>query len=259
MSAPIVPPPAASPAGASPRRRGRSLAQEVVDALTAQIEAGTLRPGDKLPTETEVMLAQGVSRTVVREAISRLQAGGLVETRHGIGSFVLARASRPVGIDPATITTIRDVLAILELRISLESECASLAAQRATPDDLAALRRALDAISAAAKSGGETATLDYAFHLQIAKATGNRYFVDIMAQLGTTLIPRTRLNSASFAEDDADRYAARLGQEHEDIYEAIARRDQEAARAAMRTHLAKSRERLRRAHEAAGQAGGDSA
>src|SRR5258708_6710094 len=127
----------------APRRRMRSLAQEVVDALTAQIEAGTLRPGDKLPTETEVMKAQGVSRTVVREAISRLQASGFVETRHGIGSFVLERKRQPVGIDPATITTIRDVLAILELRISLESECASLAAQRATPEAVAALRRAL--------------------------------------------------------------------------------------------------------------------
>ncbi len=239
----------------APRRRMRSLAQEVVDALTAQIEAGTLRPGDKLPTETEVMKAQGVSRTVVREAISRLQASGFVETRHGIGSFVLERKRQPVGIDPATITTIRDVLAILELRISLESECASLAAQRATPEDVAALRRALDAIAAGAKAGEETVQLDYQFHLLVAKSTGNRYFVDIMSQLGTMLIPRARVNTASFADDDRDRYAARLAHEHEDIYEAIARHDQEAARAAMRTHLTKSRERLRRAHEAAEQAG----
>ncbi|OXH87938.1 GntR family transcriptional regulator, partial [Burkholderia multivorans] len=125
MSVPTLP--------AAPRRRARSLAQDVVDALTAQIENGTLRPGDKLPTETEVMAAQGVSRTVVREAISRMQASGLIETRHGIGSFVLEPSRRQaLGIDPATITTLRDVLAVLELRISLESECASLAAQRAT-------------------------------------------------------------------------------------------------------------------------------
>ncbi|MGM3346952.1 FadR/GntR family transcriptional regulator, partial [Bacillus cereus group sp. BC23] len=77
MSVPTLP--------AAPRRRARSLAQDVVDALTAQIENGALRPGDKLPTETEVMAAQGVSRTVVREAISRMQASGLIETRHGIG------------------------------------------------------------------------------------------------------------------------------------------------------------------------------
>lgn len=65
MSVPTLP--------AVPRRRGRSLAQDVVDALTAQIESGTLRPGDKLPTETEMMVTQGVSRTVVREAVSRMR------------------------------------------------------------------------------------------------------------------------------------------------------------------------------------------
>ncbi|AOR67187.1 GntR family transcriptional regulator [Burkholderia stabilis] len=237
---------------AAPRRRARSLAQDVVDALTAQIENGTLRPGDKLPTETEVMAAQGVSRTVVREAISRMQASALVETRHGIGSFVLEPSRRQaLGIDPATITTLRDVLAVLELRISLESECASLAAQRANETDLAALRRALDAIATGAGGGRDTAQLDFQFHLQIAQSTGNRYFVDIMTQLGTSIIPRTRVNSARFAGDDLERYVGRLNHEHEDIYEAIARHDPEAARAAMRTHLTNSRERLRRAHEAA--------
>ncbi|AOI98492.1 MULTISPECIES: FadR/GntR family transcriptional regulator [Burkholderia] len=244
MSVPTLP--------AAPRRRARSLAQDVVDALTAQIENGTLRPGDKLPTETEVMAAQGVSRTVVREAISRMQASGLVETRHGIGSFVLEPTRRQaLGIDPATITTLRDVLAVLELRISLESECASLAAQRANDTDLAALRRALDAIASGAGGGRDTAQLDFQFHLQIAQSTGNRYFVDIMTQLGASIIPRTRVNSARFAGDDLERYVGRLNHEHEDIYEAIARHDPEAARAAMRTHLTNSRERLRRAHEAA--------
>jgi DNA-binding FadR family transcriptional regulator len=189
MSVPTLP--------AAPRRRARSLAQDVVDALTAQIENGTLRPGDKLPTETEVMAAQGVSRTVVREAISRMQASGLIETRHGIGSFVLEPSRRrALGIDPATITTLRDVLAVLELRISLESECASLAAQRASDADLAALRRALDAIASGAGGGHDTAQLDFQFHLQIAQSTGNRYFVDIMTQLGASIIPRTRVNSA---------------------------------------------------------------
>jgi DNA-binding FadR family transcriptional regulator len=72
-----------------------------------------------------------------------------------------------------------------------------------------------------------------------------------MTQLGASIIPRTRVNSARFAGDDLERYVGRLNHEHEDIYEAIARHDPEAARAAMRTHLTNSRERLRRAHEAA--------
>jgi len=69
-----------------PRKR-RSLAQELVTVLSEQIRDGLLKRGDKLPTESAIMEAHGVSRTVVREAISRLQAAGQVETRHGIGTL----------------------------------------------------------------------------------------------------------------------------------------------------------------------------
>ena len=77
------------------RRKHRSLAQELVAELSQQIRDGVIKRGDKLPTESAIMQAQGVSRTVVREAISRLQASGLVETRHGIGTFVLDTPAPP--------------------------------------------------------------------------------------------------------------------------------------------------------------------
>src|SRR5687768_9435738 len=77
-------------AGQAPlRRRSRSLAHDLVEGIGAQIQGQALKPGDKLPTESAIMQSYGVSRTVVREALSRLQAAGLVETRHGIGTFVL--------------------------------------------------------------------------------------------------------------------------------------------------------------------------
>lgn len=79
---PIQPP-------ATPRKRSTNLAQGVVDDLTQRILLGQLKPGEKLPSESTIVLEHGVSRTVVREAISKLQASGLVETRHGIGTFVL--------------------------------------------------------------------------------------------------------------------------------------------------------------------------
>ncbi|MGQ7815912.1 FadR/GntR family transcriptional regulator [Metapseudomonas furukawaii] len=234
-----------------PRRKHRSLAQELVSELSQQIQNGVIKRGEKLPTESAIMEAQGVSRTVVREAISRLQAAGLVETRHGIGTFVLDTPS-PMGfrIDPATIVTLRDVIAILELRISLEVESAGLAAQRRSPEQLKAIREALDVFLNAAH-GTDAVGSDFQFHLQIALATGNRYFTDIMTHLGTSIIPRTRLNSARIAHADHEQYMARLVREHEEIYEAIARQDAEAARAAMRLHLTNSRERLRQAHEEA--------
>ena len=234
-----------------PRKR-RSLAQELVTVLSEQIRDGLLKRGDKLPTESAIMEAHGVSRTVVREAISRLQAAGQVETRHGIGTFVLDTPS-PSGfrIDPATVVTLRDVLAILELRISLEVESAGLAAQRRSDEQLATMRAAHDALQESAAHASDAVASDFAFHLEIALSTGNRYFTDIMTHLGTSIIPRTRLNSARLAHDDHQHYMDRLSREHEEIYEAIARQDSDAARAAMRLHLTNSRERLRQAHEEA--------
>lgn len=243
----------ATPLVQAPLKKHRSLAQGVVAHLTDGIRNGSLKPGDKLPTESEIMRLLGVSRTVVREAISHLQAAGLVETRHGIGTFVLEppppAPMAMLGLDPATVVTMRDVLALLELRISLETEAAALAASRRSDPQLAGLRAALDSFETCARNGDPTVEPDMEFHLLIAQASGNRYFHDILGHLGTNIIPRARLNSARLPQDDPAHYLERVIHEHEDIYSAIARRDPEAARAAMRTHLGNSRERLRRAQE----------
>ncbi len=248
------PAPAPAPFVARERQRGRGLAHSLVDDFSARIRDGALRPGDKLPTESAIMQAFGVSRTVVREALSKLQAGGLVETHHGIGTFVLQpRAAGVFRLDAGDIATSVDVLAVLELRISLETESAGLAAMRRTEEQLQAMRRALDDFEANVAQAGDTVAPDFRFHLQIAQSTGNPYFADIMSHLGTTIIPRTRINALRNL-DRGSEYLSRVNREHEEIYAAIARRDPESARAAMRIHLTNSRERLRVAQEAARQA-----
>ena len=160
-------------ASAAPPRRARNLAEFVVSYVTEQIASNALKPGDKLPTESQLMVTLSVSRTVIREAISRLQAGKIIETRHGIGSFVLEPQREKLGIDMVPATTLRDVLSILELRISLETECAGLAAQRAKPDDLARMRAALDAIEATRHNGLDSVDADLQFHISVARATGS--------------------------------------------------------------------------------------
>jgi GntR family transcriptional repressor for pyruvate dehydrogenase complex len=239
-----------APLPSAPPKKHRNLAQGVVAYISTSIQDGTLAPGDKLPTESEIMRILGVSRTVVREAISHMQAANLVETRHGIGTFVLEPAPpNTLGLDANTVVTVRDVLALLELRISLETEAAGLAAMRRSDAQLQQLRSALDTFQESARSGGETVPSDLQFHLLVAQASGNRYFHDILSHLGSNIIPRSRLNSAKLAKDDPKTYMERVVNEHEDIYNAIARKDPEAARAAIRTHLSNSRERLRRAQE----------
>lgn len=234
--------------------RNRNLAEHVVNYVNEQIASRALKPGDKLPTESSLMTLLGVSRTVVREAISRLQAMSVIETRHGIGSFVLEPRREPLDLDVVPASTLNDLLSVLELRISLETECAGLAAQRASERDLANIRTALDAISSATRGGGgSSASADLQFHVSVARATGNRYFVDILTQMGAALIPRHRIDSAGIAHSDPKAYAELVNREHESIFEAIARHDPEGARAAMRMHLSSSRERLRRAAAAAGE------
>jgi DNA-binding FadR family transcriptional regulator len=235
-----------------PRRRPVSLTQEIMDEMKTRIRNGQYKPGEKLPTEPEVMAEQGVSRTVVREAMSRLQAAGLVETRHGVGTFVLPAARQTAHpLDFSTVVTLRDVLAMLELRISLETEAAGLAALRRTDAQLQHMREALRAFEDGIDRGESSVEADYQFHLQIALATHNKYFEDFYRYLGTSTIPRTRLDTSQFSTEPGRGYLSRTNREHEDILNAIARQDSQSAGAAMRMHLSNSRERLRRASEAA--------
>jgi DNA-binding FadR family transcriptional regulator len=230
-------------------RRPRSLAQSVVEHLQRRIRHGELKPGDKLPTELEITRAFGVSRTVVREAMSRLQAAELVETRHGIGTFVREGAEQaPFRIAPVDVSTLAELIAILELRMSLEAEAAALAAERRSAADLAGMRRALAQFERQIARSEDAVQADFDFHLRIAQAAGNRHFPELIRYLGTMLFPRTRVNSAQLAGQARLAYLRRVNREHVRIYAAIERRRPAAARAAMRAHLAKSRERLRRAH-----------
>ncbi|MDR1934804.1 MAG: FadR family transcriptional regulator [Candidatus Accumulibacter sp.] len=240
-----------SKASVLPRRRPVSLAQEVMSDLMDRIRSGQYKPGEKMPTEPEVMAEQGVSRTVVREAISRLQAAGLVETRQGVGTFVKSSVKHLVyPLDLSTLVTIRDVLDMLELRVSLEAEAAGLASTRRTDEQLRHMREALLAFEEDANHGGLSVEADYQFHLQIALATHNKYFEDFYRYLGTSIIPRTRLDTSQFSAEPGQSYLFSTNREHESILDAIIRQDAPSASAAMRRHLSNSRERLKRASEA---------
>jgi GntR family transcriptional repressor for pyruvate dehydrogenase complex len=196
-------------------KRGRNLAERLLDELAAEIRHGILRPGDKLPTEAQVVDRFSVSRTVVREALSKLQAAGLVETRHGVGTFVSERR-RDLGfrVDAAEIGTVMDIVAMLELRISVESEAASLAARRRNKIQLREMRAALDAFEANIGLDGDTVTPDLRFHMLIAEATGNPYFAGLLGSFGTKAIPRTRVNSPGVAREERARYVTPVAYKH---------------------------------------------
>ena len=228
-------------------RRPRGLVTEIVDALASSIRAGDIKPGDKLPTEAAIMARFDVSRTVVREAISKLQASNLVATRHGIGTFALEQIDpKTFQISPVDFATVNDVISVLELRISLETESAGLAALRRTSANLDAMQQALDSFETSLKGESDAVPSDFQFHLEIAKATGNRHFAELMTYLGENIIPRTRVNTPARAREDRDTYLKRVHTEHQAILAAIRTQKPDAARAAMRLHLSNSLERLQK-------------
>jgi len=228
-------------------RKARSLGLDLVDKLTADMRMGRLQAGEKLPSEAEIMKQFGVSRTVVREALSKLQAAQLVETRHGIGTFVLPQNSAPTfQISPHQLGTLHEVIALLEFRISIETEASALASQRRNAENLTAMQDAMEAFANAIEAGRDAVQADFRFHQEIAHATHNKHFKDLMHSLGTGAIPRGRLQNTLPADANRLAYLRRVHQEHESIFNAIAAQDPEAARAAMRTHLSNSRDRLKK-------------
>ncbi|GGN36940.1 MULTISPECIES: FadR/GntR family transcriptional regulator [Marinomonas] len=210
----------------------RNLAQKLVQEILHKIDNKEWSPGDKLPKEADIMQTHGVSRTVVREALQRLQASGHVETKHGIGTFILQ--SKGQGPMDLSFDYVNDAVEILELRIGLEVEIAGLAALRRSDEQLVEIRKALDALRAIDRNGhvSDAGLADFNFHLLIAKSAGNHYFVDIMKHMENSLVPRKRID------------VAHVNHEHEEVYAAIERGDSYAARAAMRLHLTNSRERF---------------
>jgi DNA-binding FadR family transcriptional regulator len=217
--------------------------QRVVAGLKDKILSGELAPGAKLPSEAELLAEYAVSRTVVREAVSRLQAEGLVETFQGRGSFVLA-VPEPSSftLESSTIRSHHDVLDMVDFRLGVESEAAALAAARITPASAEAIEAAMAGFTKAGAEGAVEA--DFAFHRAVAAATGNRFYVDLLDSLGPMMImlPRTRLGDA-YSMTDAT-HVERVQREHDNVAAAVLAGDVDTARAAMRVHLGNTRRRL---------------
>jgi len=220
-----------------------SLSDQVTEALLARIESGQLKPGEKLPPEAVLAPEFGVSRTVVREAISRLKHEGLVESRQGSGVFVrLQPAISSLKIDDSVLESRESILQIVELRRAIESEAAALDAQRSSSSQLTEMETALDVIDAEVSAGGDGVEADVAFHRSIAQATGNPFFlktIDFLAQYLKAATRMTRGNEVRRVE-----FLRQVREEHGAIIGAIRDRDAVRARNAAATHMYNAARRL---------------
>ena len=220
-----------------------SLVDAVVLQLRDSVERSGLSSGDRLPSEPKLVEQLGVSRTVLREAISRLQSIGLLVVKRGVGTYVADRddLANCVKLFRTTMAiSSKDLAQFIELREAIECQAARQAALRAGDEDLAELESLCRQMEGEGQDYHEAMRLDLKFHLKIVASTGNKLMLSVLeviqefmleGMLRTTPKPRQRLLSQRY---------------HMAIVDAFRRRDPDAAEQAVREHMALLLRRLQK-------------
>ncbi|MCP8689463.1 FadR/GntR family transcriptional regulator [Marinobacterium sedimentorum] len=219
-------------------RQSGSLSSNVASQLENMLSQGKISVGQKLPTENALCDMFGVSRTVIREAITQLKSLGLVETKRGVGTTVLRNSPAETfyahTINP---TAVEDILHILELRLVVETAACELAALRRDDDDMQHIETTMEAFHQARLEHKMARKEDYDFHLSIAAASKNPFFKSFYEQFNKNIIPRTSIVDSNIDQAASEEYLDRIEKEHSDIVAAIKSKNPEAARQAMHQHL----------------------
>src|SRR3984893_5871096 len=166
----------------TPASEPSRLPDRIYEEILERIVSGKFSIGDRLPSENQIGTEYKVSRAVVREALSRLLADGVVVTRQGAGTFVHRKPGREF-LRLAPIGGIADLMRCFEFRIALEGEAAYLAAQRRTDENIEAISETFERLNEANKVGEVAVQLDIAFHKAIARASRNQLFVQTLEAL----------------------------------------------------------------------------
>jgi GntR family transcriptional repressor for pyruvate dehydrogenase complex len=214
----------------------RRVSDQVFEQLRELIFRGEFKPGERIMPERELSEAMGVSRTSVRDAISKLVAVGLLEQRQGQGTFVRLRATEEKQPLAAAMESEEATLEdLLEVRMGLECNSAALAARRALETDLQFLEKSIDEMRAEVAAGRLGTEADVSFHMAISYATKNPLQVWLMRSFYDYLFISIRKNLAHLYEDPAN--IEKIVQQHTRIFHAV--RDHDARRAfdAMKTHI----------------------
>jgi len=221
--------------------RRTSLVSEVVTLLREVIESQGLAPGDRLPTEAELVESLEVSRPVLREAISQLETLGLVRVKRGRGMFVGDRDSLAGCLKlvrTAMAVTPRDLTQFTELRSALECHGAQRAAELATEADVAELEALYDEMDQRDLTYEKAIGVDFAFHRKLIEITGNELILNVMTVLQEFVVEAMQQTTPRPRDRSVSR---RL---HRAILEGVRKGDPEAAERAMREHMEVTRVRL---------------
>lgn len=216
-----------------------STVEAVVNLLTGRIHAGVYPPGSKLPSERLLQMEFGVGRLALREALSRLNAMGIIATAHGRGTYVQdgvkSTALKNVLIPHFALNDPKRLAELVEARAMLESELAGLAAQRRTTEGSQCLEKLLDREVTMKTPWEEIADIDLQFHQQLATFAGNPF----LASMHEALISHIHLFLRAFVKNKNNPPAVLAA--HRPLLQAIQAGDQEEARRQARLHITSSR------------------
>lgn len=219
------------------------LSDQLYGQILDQIVSGRLREGERLPPEKDICAMFGVSRPVVRDALLRLRADGLLQTRQGSGTYVMRRPADRL-MQFATTVELAVFLRCVEARMPLETACARYAAERRTTAQLTRIQQAHERLcSDVEETGHITPDSDLAFHAAIAAATGNEFFSDLLQHIHEAVKGFISL-SLSLTRTSSERRVRQVLNEHTYILEAIQAQEPEEAETAMRFHIGQSRRRV---------------
>lgn len=211
-----------------------TLGEQVAEQLADQIVGGRWRSGDKLPSESELCATLQIGRSTLREALKSLAFVGMVQMRPGEGTYVLDGTQPLVDQIHAKglLKSENSLAAVVEARLALETELASLAAERATPADFERMEQILEEMRSALTSGaGNYAALDVEFHMTIARAARSEVLFRLLEAI------RSAVQEFISKSQDLPGIRETAHQYHSKLISTLKERDPEKARRMMRKHL----------------------
>ncbi|WP_213303524.1 FadR/GntR family transcriptional regulator [Paraburkholderia sacchari] len=216
-------------------QKAPNMPARIYSDILSRIIEGEYKEGERLPTEHMLAERFATSRPTVREALAQLRADGIIATRHGSGTTVMRRPDPDVRRF-APLETLSDIRRCYEYRVVVEAGAAALAAQKADDADVAAIRHEWDNLQTIVETSGIGAKDDFAFHMAVARASKNQFFITALSGIQEQMVFSMNLSRNLSLVKSIERQRI-VQQVHLEVLEAIQAHDSERASRAMRDHL----------------------
>ncbi|MFD2831564.1 FadR/GntR family transcriptional regulator [Corticicoccus populi] len=213
----------------------KKIYEEIVDLIIQKIKEGTLAPGDRLPAITKLAEEYSVSAASVREALNSLKMMGIVEVKHGQGTFV--KSGESINLEfKVQVLNKADIKNLLEVRRIVETGCAAIAARRITEEELVELERVLEEMHTVVDDDSLGEKADYEFHVMIAKASSNPMLIELLENISGIMIEGMRETRRIWLYNKVETIQ-NIYEQHSAIYRAVRDGDAFGAEQAMHAHL----------------------